>query len=231
MGAIKSAYDNDPWEPTVYTGSDQSDQQSAAAQYTQIYGGSVTTQSGSPPSGGSNPKSAKVPTLSAAYTQAPDIIPNSPGDSGGSSSTNSAELWEAIPSYIELPALRSAEQTFLNSASTLMEAYQTLKSVVNNAIDSPNTWGQEVGVPISPADQSTWAAHHGAVDPLDSEGQAMADSTNPQMQQALVASAGAIEAIGMFNALLNNAGQMYGYTDQQSSFAFTNPPSSSGSGS
>jgi hypothetical protein len=53
-------------------------------------------------------------------------------------------------------------------------------------------------------------------DHLDSEGEAFAGSMIPAMEQLLNQVGGIIETMGIFAALLNNAGQMYANADYNS---------------
>jgi hypothetical protein len=55
-------------------------------------------------------------------------------------------------------------------------------------------------------------------DPLDGEGAAFAASINPQQRKLLQAVAGSLQTMGVFTALLNNAGQMYANADLNSAF-------------
>jgi hypothetical protein len=132
-----------PWEPTVYTGSsDYSDELAAAEQYVATYGGSIDFEPGDG-SGGSSysgPSSYTTPDLSMAYTAAPDFIP-APEAASGSGSQQGLDTMFSV----DLATLRSTEQTLLSGAQQLVEAYETLKGVVQSAASSPSVWGQEVG--------------------------------------------------------------------------------------
>jgi hypothetical protein len=215
---IKSAYQDPAWEPTVYlTGNKQAnqDQRDAASKYTSVYGGSYTTTSQSAPKDTPGP-GAKVPDVAAAYTQAPDLVPNPPAPAGSGSPGPSSG--SSNPFYIDLGALRTAEQKCLNATSDAMNGYDTLKSTATAAISSPYIFGQDV--------EATSYQHAGrdtgplvtAYDQLDPEGQQFAASTDPAMQQLLAEVGGVLVMMGQFNALLNNGGQMYTYTDDSSAF-------------
>jgi hypothetical protein len=200
--ANTSAYQETPWEPTVYlTGNKDSNQaqQNAAAQYTKIYGGSATVTSQSAPSSGP-PYEAPIPSLAASYQQAPDFVPNAPSGAsgGGTGSTPSS----SDPFLIDLAALGAAEQQCLNSTQNVIAGYESLRSTVSSAMGSSTIFGQEV-----------------ENDQLNSDAKQFANSIEPAMTMALHYVGGVIELMGQFNALLNNAGQMYTSTDYNSAFA------------
>jgi hypothetical protein len=142
LADMASSY-KDPWNPTVYTGSsDYADQLAAAEQYVAIYGGTIDYQPGDG-SGGpsySGASSYAMPNLAMAYTSAPDFIPV-PQTASGSGAQQGLDTMFTV----DLGALRATEQTLLNGTQQLVDAYETLKAVVQNAAASPSVWGQEVG--------------------------------------------------------------------------------------
>jgi hypothetical protein len=217
---ITSAYQDTPTEPTVYlTGNKDANQaqQKAAAWYTRIYGGSATVVHGSAPS--ESPGSgATVPALTTAYQTAPDFVPNAPPapnpDGGGPAVPSSSD-----PFYVDLGALRTAEQTCLNATRATIQAYQTLLNTVSPAISSGTIFGQDVEDTLyTTGGGKNLGPMKTAYDQYDKEGQQVAAATDPAMQQLLYEVGGVIELMGQFNALLNNAGQMYTWTDDQSAF-------------
>jgi hypothetical protein len=207
---ITSAYQQTPWEPTVdLTGNKDSDQagQKAAAQYTGIYGGSPTvTDQSPPPPRDASPAATAVPVLNPAYVQAPDFVPNAPPDSGGGTSADAGGASSSDPFYIDLGALLTAEQQCMNATLVAVEGYEILVNTVSAAIASDTIFGQHAD---------------GQDNQLNSEGQQFAATTDPQMQQLLNELGGVIEMMGQFNAMLNNAGQMYTYADDSSAFPST----------
>ena len=194
------------WQPTVDTSAkDAGDEKSAAQKYDSIYGGTYTTSTSSPSDSSSSPGSGGTAwPLSMAYTTAPDLIPvpESPG-SGSGSTVPLADQFN-----VDLGAVRSTEQTFLTATSDILNAYQTLTSAVQNAIHSDSIFGQLDG-------------DSAVRDNLDPEGKSFAASVDPQMQQLLASVSDIVESMGQFNALLNNAAQMY--TDTDASAAFPAP--------
>jgi hypothetical protein len=206
---IKSAYQNPAWAPTVYlTGNKNSDDaaQKAAAQYTSVYGSSPTlTHQGAPPdvTNQSAPGAAtQVPTLAAAYQHAPDLGPNAPPASGGGA-PGGGPTPSSDPFYVDLGAVLTAENQCLNATQNTIAEYESLVATVKAAINSSTVFGQHAD---------------GNGDPLDPEGQQFAASTDPQMQQLLNQLGGVIGLVGQINAALNNAGQIYTWTDYSSAF-------------
>ena len=217
---IESQYQATPWQPTVYSGSgDTSDQDSAAKTYDSDYGGQYSTASGSGPASTPDTTTYYDPTLSMAYTKAPDLIPLP--NTGAQSSGGAPPATDYNPFSIQLGYLMSSEQTCLDATSTTVQGYQTLSSVVSNAISSDSIFGQVVGTysKPNPDKKVSWNEPTGVTyDKLDSEGTAFASAIIPQMKQLLEAVGNITEAMGQFTALLNTTGQMYTDTDAQSAF-------------
>jgi hypothetical protein len=219
--AITSAYQDTPWEPTVYLSSNKDanqDQENAAKQYTGIYGGSYTTTNESAPTA-SPGAGAPIPNLGPAYQQAPDLVPNKPGGGAGAGAPPSGS---SNPFYIDLGAVRTTEQQCLNATSEASAGYETLKSSVTGATSSSTIWGQDVEntEPLQ-GGRSGSGPVITSYDKLDSEGKSYAATIDPAMQQLLNQVGGVIEMMGQFNALLNNGLQMYTYTDDSSAFPAT----------
>lgn len=280
MGANKSKYQSDPWEPDVDKSSKV--EQSAADDYTKVYGGSphhstgeskatsskvidgqkmwgteddnggwlsddgtvYVTKSGTIEHGRSDPapvtpgmslggataaktplrifhKDAStvgmrtIPTVSMAYTTAPDLIPTEAPNSGD------GDTPPPLPDYgsltVNLGELRAAEQTFLDSTATILTHYEALHTRVTAAINNPNLFGQNVG-----SWSGSYGDHSGFGEPVgrswtageNADGGAQtAATTNLQMIQTLQSIAGLAETMGVFTALLNNTGQIYTETD------------------
>jgi hypothetical protein len=219
--AAKSKYQTTPWQPTVDTSN--GDEKKAGEDYTDVYGGTPTygkpTDDGDPQAPIGN-----IPVLTAAYTTAPDFVPTQ-GKTDGSSN-NDTSMGSKGAFKIDLGALKTSEQSFLNATTAAVNAYETLKPTVTNAINSPDLFGQMVGSVSSNSGYTTLSAGGWGtttnMDPLDSEGTEFAASIGPELHNLMVSAAGVIELMGAFSAMLNNAGQMYTYTD--SSAAFTDLP-------
>lgn len=206
------------FQPSIQSSdSDYGDEKKAVGQYQQTYG----TQ-GSDPQGGGTPSTAMPtdPTLSMAYTTAPDLIPLP--STGGQSSGSSTAPQPMLPVYIELATLMSTETSFLKATSTVADQYEhTLEPVVQNAINTPTMWGTNVTIGPHQGGNQKAAELTGTgyqVDSLDAEGTKFAASINPAMDQLLVSVGNVVEAMGVFTALLNKTGQYYTSTDSQSVF-------------
>ncbi|WP_329138389.1 hypothetical protein OG552_30550 [Streptomyces sp. NBC_01476] len=215
---IKSKHQAEPWQPNVDPSSKgKKDQQTAANDYDAIYGGSPTKikDDGSKTDNGTV---VAMPDLTDAYSTAPDFVPSQSPNSSGTPS-------DGLPGgsfSIDLGALRTAEQACMTATQTSTHGYEAVLKTVRSAINNPNLFGQNVG---------HWETKHGKaaaetgtdhpiwhLNELDSEAKAFGDAINPQLSKLMVAGAGAIEVMGAFTALLNNAGQMYTYTDSNSVF-------------
>jgi hypothetical protein len=186
------------FEPTI-DGSDKA-QQNAAAQYTKTYGGSVTVSNQNPSSSNGPFYNYPEPDVTAAYQQAPDFVPNPPPGSGSGTPGGGASDSDAF--LIDLAALKAAEQVCLGATEEAITACENLKSTVSSAVASPTIFGQEVDK-----------------DPLDADAKQFALGMEATMSQVLYYFAGVVELMGQFNALLNNAGQMYTWADYSSAFA------------
>jgi hypothetical protein len=223
LSPIASQYDSDPWVPNIDpSSSDQSDQKKAAQSYEDVYGVSATKNSDN---SDTSPTSQALgvlqdallfmegmPTLSTAYDVAPDFVPGKPGGgSGGAMPT----LPDSEPFMIDLGTLHATEQTWVDECALATEAYEDAKNQVQAAIDDPNLFGQQDGT-VEDSHQAgglTWNK-----DPLADGGAQFAAAINPQLIQIMQDAAGAIELMGTFAALLNNAGQTYAEADAQSAF-------------
>lgn len=205
-----SKYQSDPWVPNVDpTASDHGDEEDAAEQYAEIYG--VTATTGKPDDSDSSETPATMvtmPTLSMAYTLAPDLVPTEPAPSDAL-----PLLPDSSPFSIDLGALRAAEQTFLNAVSNVTSAYEALRTKVQGAIDDDTLFGQDNGHFENSGPHGTPQWHK---DELAESGTQFAEAINPQLTKVMQDGAGGIELMGSFTALLNNAGQTYAETDAKS---------------
>jgi hypothetical protein len=244
VSPMVSRYDTSPWQPTIDTSSsDVSDQQAAAAQYNQVYGGSAKSADGSKPPV-DNPPWADMPSVYMAYTQAPDFVPTA-SSQGTPSDISNADVLDTMPFYIELAALRTTEQAFLNATSAAIDDYNTLKGIVTAATLSQTIFGQHVGETLvdgqwmdnsyvntpyhSTDDPYSGNPYPTSASPLNPEGQDFANSTDPAMTQVCSSICAVLELWGVFTALLNNTGQMFTYTDSNCRFPpIMNPTMHSG---
>jgi hypothetical protein len=209
--AQKSKYSSKPWQPTI----DPKDgsQKKAGEDYAKVYGGRPVE--GTPDKSGDPPVSGKVPAVSMAYTQAPHLIPwtNTGGEGSGSRDMQAGAF------VARLSSVRTAEQACLDATAKAVTGYDTLKDVVMRAAASEDLFGQHVGTWVDgthgqQATPDTVSAPVWHPDKYDESGQQFAASIVPQMKNLLNAAGGAIEAMGTYNALLNNACQLYATIDR-----------------
>jgi hypothetical protein len=212
---ITSQYQAHPWEPTIDPSKDI--EKAAAEDYTDVYGG--TPKDGGSDSASATPeKSGKEPNLRMSYSDAPHLIPQAESKSSKGSTT-----MESGKFFISLSTLRTAEQTCLNATSQTIDGYNTLKNEVNKAISNDNLFGQRVGSEQEYETANAWTGSNKShyfwqADPYDESSQQFADTVIPQMKNLLNGIGNAIEAMGGFNALLNDAGQAYATMDHNAAF-------------
>lgn len=213
---VTPVYQANPWEPVIDSGSTQ-DEQTAAAEYAKVYGGSAAS-SGTISTGPGLGSSYSIPNLKMAYTRAPDLLAGAKpggGGSGGTPTTDASVVIDTNPVFhIDLSALLDAEQSCLTILSNAVAEYDTTESVVKNAIASDSLFGQNVGSQQQMHNHTPGAEPYLVTyDDLDKEGIAFANSINPTMEYLMQAAGVLMETWGSFAALLNNTGQMYAYTD------------------
>ncbi len=223
---LKPTNDPDPWEPSAPQSSDPDygDEGTAAGTYQGVYGtgqgmtAPVSTPAGSKPRAAGNP--VPDPTLAMAFSAAPDLDPVKATGSGSSS-----YVLPGLPFAIDLGELRTAEQSILTATSNAVTDYATLKNQVAAALASPDLFGQNVVTYSSASNPSSWGDHHPdptAAETVESDTDYDAEATqyaaqfNAEMTLTLQGVASALEVIGQFTALLNNAGQAYAQADHNS---------------
>ena len=218
--AVQALYQQTPWEPTITSDSTFAEKE-AAAEYTAQYGGSPNSTA--PPPSSATASFYPAPSLSMAYTQSPDIVPTAMSGSPSGDSPDPAAIVQLDPAFsIDLAELRSVEQSILNDTANVVDKYQQMYNLVTNAMFSSSFWGQNVGYVLNVHEDVKGGNGHVpkevVYDVLDKEGIAQANSMNPQMQLLLQQIGDAIELVGKYTALLNNAGQLYAYADSKSAF-------------
>jgi hypothetical protein len=215
-----SKYQAAPWQPTVDTSaSDAKDEKAAAADYDKTYKGTPTYTTTEPKSG-DNWGTYAYPTLDMAYTKAPDLIPL---PNTGAQSSGGTPPATASPFSIQLAYLMTSEQACLDATKTTIDGYNTLVPIVRSAINSNSIFGQIVGSeeyhPDTKYNETVGQVGNVVTfDNLDKEGTNFAAAINPQMEYLLQSVGNAIEAMGAFTAMLDDAGQMYTDADSQSKF-------------
>jgi hypothetical protein len=205
------------FQPSVSSSdSDYSDEKQAVATYQSTYGIAGTSGGGNQaPLTGTPP----YPTLSMAYTTAPDLMPQP--QTNGSSGSGSSAPEPQFPVFIELGTLMSTEATFLDATQALVNEYEnTLVPIVRSAMSSSTLFGQnvETSTGVAPGSKASEIYPTEEADPLDQEGVKFAAAVNPQMSYLLQQVGTMVEALGTFTAMINKAGQYYTDTDAQSAF-------------
>ncbi|MEU9407510.1 hypothetical protein AB0E08_17775 [Streptomyces sp. NPDC048281] len=222
---LKSQHDFAPqFNPTLYSSSkDAKDEKKAAATYAGIYGGAPIMVDGDAPDD-PPPADVSTPTLTTAFTTAPDFVPLANNNNGGDSDSDEQMAGGAFA--IQLGGLHSAEQTCLDATGQAVNGYTDLRTKVDAAAASDTLFGQKVGTVVwhskvgGKAGQETPdnLSKDISWDQFDDEGKAFAEQIVPSMHLLLRGVANALELMGQFNALLNNAGQMYANADASCAF-------------
>jgi hypothetical protein len=206
------------FQPSVSSSdSDYSDEKQAVATYQSTYGIAGTSGGGNQaPLTGTPP----YPTLSMAYTTAPDLMPQP--QTNGSSGSGSSAPEPQFPVFIELGTLMSTEGSFLGATSEIVNEYEnTLMPLVQGAMGSGTFFGQNAGISTGVAPGSRAAAKGEPTekaDPLNQEATKFAAAINPQMSYLMQQIGTLVEALGVFTSRINTAGQYYTDTDAQSVF-------------
>jgi hypothetical protein len=154
------------------------------------------------------PGYASDPQLEMLWTTPPPFT--GLATSGGSSGTPPPP---STSFTVALASILSAEQALLNATSTVVNAYNPVESQVQDIINGNSFYGQwaeqpgyrEVAAPTSMPN-----------DPLSQAAQEFAAQMNPAMTRALRLVADSMEAVGIFIAMLNTAGQAYTSADKSS---------------
>lgn len=215
MGANKSQYQTDPWQPYIDKSAKDADvKQKAADDYAKVYGVGATE---TPPPDDPTPKMVNAPELAMAWTTAPDLVPTKPAPSDGQGQGSPPAGPDYTAFSVDLGAVRATEQSFLNATQTAQSAYENLKQQVTASYSSQTIFGQNAG---------QWQYAHGnnkgslawTPDNLAQGGVDMANSIIPAESHALQDVAGLIETVGMFTAMLNNTDQLYVEADAISYF-------------
>lgn len=170
------------------------------------------------------PGYASDPQLEMLWTTPPPLT----GVTASGSSSTTPPL--SLSFRVALSTVQGAEDTMLSASSTIVNAYNTLEQQVQSAIAEPNLFGQEATVTahiLGPGARPIATPPHYFNDvPLQQAGQQFAEQIDPAMTRALRAVADTMQTVGIFIAMLNNAGQIYTTADKNSAVPpVTDPPS------
>jgi len=205
-----------PWEPVIDKQS-TSDERTAAAEYTAIYGGSPASSEPAD-SGPGLGSSYSIPNVSMAYSTAPSLVPTKPAAASGQSQPIDGATIDAMPAvHIDLVGHLEAEQSCLNYTKNAVDAYQALQPQITNATTSDNFFGQIAGYHVTvKGNQPNMQQTKTDYDKADQGAQKFAGTMIPQLEYLMQQAGGLLELMGTFCALWNNAGQMYTDTDASS---------------
>ena len=118
---------------------------------------------------------------------------------------------------VSLGSVQSTEQAMLGAASAVVNNYNPLEQQVQSAIGSSTIFGQQATVRVIPVGyRSAGPPQYLPDEPIQQAAQQFAAQINPAMTRALRFVADSMEAVGIFIAMLNTAGQNYTSSDKNS---------------
>ena len=129
---------------------------------------------------------------------------------------------------VDLASVQAAEQSLLNAAAAIIAAYNPLDQQVQADIQAGTIFGQQAtynGLYINPSisgDPHPYVGPNSDHEYTDADEQLQqgalqfAASMNPSMTRVLRMIADATEAVGVFIAFLDKAGQAYAFADKNS---------------
>jgi hypothetical protein len=168
------------------------------------------------------PGYASDPQLEMLWNTPPSFT----GVTASGSSTTTPPL--SLAFRVALASVQSAESTMLGASSAIVPVYNTMDAQVQSAISNPSLYGQEATVTehvLAPGSRPIATPPVIVNDvPLQQAGQQFAAQINPAMTRALRSVADTMLTVGIFIAMLNDAGQVYTTADKNSAVP---PPTSS----
>ena len=184
--------------------------------------------------GGNVPVNAPVPDLAVVWTTPPDFTPQP--DGGSSSGNSNSPTTPATDLSIDLGSLRGAEQAMLDASRTIVDSYESLKSLFQSGKDT--VFGQQATYTQTSYTgggdgESTYNTTTNP-DPIQASAQQFANGQpwpggQPGMNDveayALQQIGNAMALIGEFIVLMNAAGSSYAQADKSSTMP--PPPASS----
>jgi hypothetical protein len=127
--------------------------------------------------------------------------------------------------------VQSGEQSMLDATNAIVSPYNELEQQVQDAISGGTIYGQQATVTehvMAPGSRPIATPPVTVQDTtLQQIAQEFAAQINPSMTRVLRLIADGTETVGMFIAMLNDAGQIYTFADKNSAVP---PVSSNGSG-
>jgi hypothetical protein len=170
-----------------------------------------------------------VPNAQVAWSTPPSFNldppnPNPPPSSGDPSGGDTPPCGTI---QVNLPTLRSAEDSMLGAARIAVGDYQSLRDKVMSVKDT--AFGQQSTVTSdgwwNPASQGWMAGGQASPSPVQDPAKKFADSINPGQEKVLWQIANALEIVGQYISAVNRSGQAYGQADRNAEFPAP-PPNS-----
>jgi hypothetical protein len=163
------------------------------------------------------PGYASDPTLEMLWGPPPAYTGDLGDNAAGSASTPLAIIDQ--PVSVDLAAMQAAEQSLLDVASTLVNAYNPLNQQVQADNSAGTIFGQQDTFSLNILTGTGLQIQSTEPEPeVQQSAQQFAALMNPVMTRALRMVADATETIGVFIAMLDKAGQAYAAADQNSMF-------------
>jgi hypothetical protein len=163
-----------------------------------------------PPSG-----FASDPQLIMLWTTPPDLT--GAGMKPGNSDSKKMPP-QSMPFSVDLASLQSAVQSMLDAGSTVVSTYNPVEQLVQQAVSGGTIFGQQATYNTMRTPVHGWPhPEYNVPDAqLQSQAQQYAAEANPAMTRVLRAMADAMETVGVFMAMVSNAGQRYTASDKNS---------------
>ncbi|MEV6994322.1 hypothetical protein AB0N87_34895 [Streptomyces sp. NPDC093228] len=185
-----------------------------------------------PDGGGDDPDFGKdfgglVPVMGVEWETPPSFNLYPTGGSGrGNPGT---DVPDSGPISFDATAVRATENALLTQGRNAVGNYEALRRHVDSAVHG-QFWGPKhayttpyVNPGVTPNPAGGWSPPLDSTEKEDQEalarfGEEFAGHINPAMQKALALQSNALELLGNYIAMINNAGQSYAHVDQASRF-------------
>jgi hypothetical protein len=171
------------------------------------------------------PGYASDPQLIMLWSRPPDLT-GIGGQASGSSDNMPAM---SNPVTVSLATTQAAEQAMLDAGAEVVGAYNGMELEVQVGISQGTIFGQQATYNTSQlSGVHEFPDYHVPDTSLQSSAEDFAAQMNPAMTRVLRLIADGMQTVGVYIAMLNNAGQIYTGTDQHS--VIPPPPAPGGGG-
>jgi hypothetical protein len=166
---------------------------------------------------------ASDPTLEMLWT----TVPAYTGATVSSSAAGPAPSATMVPITVSLATVHNAESAMLSEVSEIVNAYNTQNQAVQSEIAQGTIFGQQARFTATGKFQPNTYVYRdpgqdvyidGPLTGLQQSAQDFAAHINPAMTRVLRTIADATQLVGVYIALLNNAGQAYSSADISSAY-------------